>query len=212
MNVIDNLARRSIVAALFGLRAGIFIYVFGERLTPDTYRYAHASGWWRWSSPLCAFAGYAYGINGVRIVGLFGAMAVGWICGNLPISRILIVGILPPGWYTIQAAADAIGAALAGWSDLKWRRIPIVYLGHLQAALTCGFVRITHRWIGDFAFFAAGAISCLSQWHFQMRYFLPGVVLWALKGGKIDLLRYRATWSRKKLLRLQEDSAGAIER
>jgi len=171
-------------AILYGIRAGIFIWHFHEKLTPDTAEFAH--GLASWSSLVAATAGKIAGVEGVRVFGLIGAISLGWLLGKYTRGFVpLIIFLLPPGWYSIQASADAAGAA-AGLLAIRARgpkieRVAAVSAFHAAgglvfaaSAIFCG----RGKW-GRFAPILASGLCCLLMVHFQMRYFLPGIVIYA---------------------------------
>jgi hypothetical protein len=172
---------------LFALRAAIYIYIVGGRLTPDSGLYARGRAWW--SSPATAFAGHLAGYQGVCLAGIAGSFALGALVarnshGILPP---LAVALLPPGWYSMQPSADSSGAAACVYLTGKpWRNsfLLVVALFHLEASLVILGARVVGRWIAIRMDVLAIGMGALAQWHptfhFQMRYFLPGLALLAI--------------------------------
>lgn len=182
------MVRNSAVAVAYAGRAALFIFLFRERLTPDTGEYASGHSAIAWiSSPITSFAGLVAGYTGICVVGIVGAAALGWIVASYSHSvyRPLFLAASPPGWYTIQPSADAIGAASAciSWRNPD-RRLLVLLVGlcHLEAALAIVGARIVRRYVrirGDLLVIAAGGMACLIQWHIQIRYLLPGLAILA---------------------------------
>lgn len=170
---------------LYGLRAFLFIHFLGERLTPDTRLYSEGRA--AWSSPVCAMAGYLAGYVGVVVVGVVGAAWLGWLVARNSRNMVatFLLGISPPGWYTIQPSADAAGSASAVWAcsrPWRYRYLVLVAAFHLEAALVLLGCRIVGRFTSlrlDFAAIGMGVVACLGQWHIQVRYLLPGAALLA---------------------------------
>jgi hypothetical protein len=178
------------VTTLFAARAAYLIFDRREVLYPDTFLFA--SGRAAWSSPCGAFAGFLFGMPGLRVFGLLGttalALCFAWhVYGTKRRNlRVMALYVLPPGWYTMQAAADAGGAA-ASLAATKTRQgyaqaalLALTALIHLEAALVllCVLVarRLGFRRDGRVAL-AAGTLACLAQWHVQVRYLLPGLAI-----------------------------------
>lgn len=169
-------------AVIFGIRAGVMIWGFGERLTPDTNLFAHGQA--SWSSIVGASSGKIAGLLGIQVVGLIGAILLGGLLGYiLGKSWIpLVVFVSPPGLYTMQAANDAIGAFAAGIAGLYpatiFGAVPVAAF-HLESGLVVGFDAVIRR-MGFFwpiAPLVGGCIACIGEVHFQARYFLPGLVI-----------------------------------
>lgn len=169
---------------IFGTRAALAIFFLGERLIPDTSEYAHGRAWW--SSPLGAIVGSFTGMMGLRIFGVVTAIGVGVLVGAFS-KRWWIPGAIflsPPGWYTMQPAVDSGGAIAAGLANRSKSRHYLamgiaVSSVHLAAGLVYLFsamvknVRPAWNWAGC----VGGIGACLGEYHFQARYFLPGVVM-----------------------------------
>jgi len=182
-----HLILRSVSSALlFGIRAAFFVYLIGEILVPDTSEYARGSACW--SSPIGCGVGSLFGLQGIRIYGVIGALAFGALLGlatNLR-RRILGVYVLPPGWYTIQASVDAAGAAIAFLALRSTRPrttlalLVLTLCAHLVAFLVCLFVVVCRRFgirhDGTCALIG-GVLACLGEWHLQARYLLPGLAV-----------------------------------
>lgn len=171
---------------LYAFRAFFFIHFLGERLTPDTRLYSEGRA--AWSSPALALSGAIAGYTGVCLVGIAGSFALGWIVArnSRGILPPLAVALCPPGWYTIQPSADAAGAAASVWSCTRpWRNyyVGIVAAFHLEAALVILGARFVWRYCSLRLDIAAIGMGALAQWHptfhFQVRYFLPGIALLA---------------------------------
>ena len=170
-------------AGIFGLRAGLAIYFLGEKLTPDSAEFSHGKG--GWSSLLAAGMGSIGGSTAVKIWGITGAIALGFIAGKWGKKAGFLIFFLPPGLYTMQPSADAWGAASVGLLYTKLRRNPTVREAipiasfHLESYLVVCFSRVLERcgirsrYIG----LVGGGIACIGEWHFQARYFLPGLVI-----------------------------------
>jgi len=175
---------------LFLTRALYAIYANGEALYPDTFEYANGSAYW--SSPILALSGYTGGLQAVRIIGLFGTVLLATIFGITTYGkkrmglRLLALYLLPPGWYTMQPAADALGAGLS-LATLKTTRrniilplLGLVFSAHLVAGLITVLVLVLRR-IGNRHDGAAGLVggiaACLGEDHLQVRYFLPGLAV-----------------------------------
>lgn len=182
------MVRNSAIAAAYAGRAALFILLFREHLTPDTAEYSSGHSTIAWiSSPITSLAGLVAGYQGVCVVGIVGAAALGWIVASYSHSvyRPLFLAASPPGWYTIQPSADAMGAASAcvAWRHSD-RRLLVFMVGlfHLEAALAIVGARIVRRYVpirGDLLVIAAGGVACLIQWHIQVRYLLPGLAILA---------------------------------
>jgi len=171
--------RRFIVAFCFGLRAFLLVYFAGQRLVPDTSLYARGAACW--SSPVACTVGDTFGTAGLSVLGVASATALGYVIGNRSWKLIAFVGLLPWGWYASEPAADGIGALAAAASGFTLWTVPFVALFHLQAALVVGFVWTFKRWVPvRYLGLAAGIVSCLRQWHVQVRYLLPGALIYAL--------------------------------
>jgi len=175
-------------SVVYGLRAAVFGLLLGEVLVPDTSLYVDGRAWW--SSPFLAAFGVLGGLTAVQLVAVGGASLVGWIVGTA--SRWwwgLAVFLSPPGWYLIQAGADGVGSAGAGFAArlLERRRsglvasIAVAAL-HLEAGLVCACIALVggDRRTRMAVSIAAGAGACVGQWHLQVRYFLPGLVYCAV--------------------------------
>lgn len=177
------MSRPNVWGILYALRAAIYIYVVGGRLTPDSGLYAQGKA--AWSSPVAALAGSIAGYQGVCLVGIAGAFALGSIVArnSRGILAPTALALSPPGWYAMEPSADAAGAAGATWAVSRpWRYSYLVLVAslHLEAALVILGSRIVGRYIPlrlDFVATGMGALACLAQWHIQVRYLLPGVAL-----------------------------------
>lgn len=172
---------------VFGLRASVYIFGFGGSLTPDTGLYARGE-YVVGNSLLASTLGRAMGLLGVQLLGVVGAVALGaclgawsarwWVPAALALS--------PPGWYAMQAAADAAGAVAAlcayklGGSrrERLWAVAPVAAV-HLESGVVLALVS-AYRGRGRWEVAAAGCAGlagCLLVWHWQSRYLLPG---WAI--------------------------------
>lgn len=174
----------TIWGTIFSLRAVPMVFIVGESLTPDTSEYARGAA--SWSSPVGALAGYTFGLTGVRVFGVIGAVLLGALVGGYSRRWWMpaLVFLSPPGWYAMQASADAAGSMAMGVairSRDSWAWIPVCAF-HLEAGLCCGLAFLVRRmgfqvrYIG----LVGGLIACIAEYHFQVRYFLPGVVGWAV--------------------------------
>jgi hypothetical protein len=155
-------------------------------LTPDTKEYAHGQA--AWSSLFGAAAGYLYGGIGIQALGIFGATLLGVMLGYSS-NHSWTPGLLfvsPPGWYTVQASVDALGAAVAiiAYRQGHNRRerlsyLPVVASAHSVAALGFLLVTLAHdrRRIRLATAFFAGGVACALMVHFQVRYFLTPLSL-----------------------------------
>ena len=179
------MSRPHAIGSLYAIRAAIYIYVFGGRLTPDSGLFARGKA--AWSSPAGALAGYVAGWQGVCVFGIVGSYALGFVVarnsrGILPAAAL---ALSPPGWYSMEPSADAAGAAAAAWSvGRPWRYSYLVVVAsfHLEAALVILGTRLVWRYCSlrmDLVATGMGAIACLAQWHIQARYLLPGLALMA---------------------------------
>jgi len=183
------LSRRSVAwGSLYGIRAAIYIYVFGGRLTPDSGLFSHGGGWY--SSPALALAGYLAGWQGVCVAGIAGAVALGSIVARYSHGYMAptAVALLPPGWYAMEPASDAAGAAAAAWSYSRpWSRYHLALLAslHVEAALVVCCARCLWSLCAVRGGTAALGAGVVAQWHpayhFQMRYFLPGLAMLAIE-------------------------------
>jgi len=179
-------------AALFGLRAAVMVFVAHERLVPDSYEYAHGYGWWLFSSASASTAGILGGWTAVSVYGVLGASVLGGLIGRYspPATaglRLCIAFLLPPSLYTMQPSADAFGAAGALYATRlrSFACIPALFcvaLLHMVAALA-----VACEWVGrrlDLPYgvgaFAGGLVGCGMMLDFQMRYFLPALVIGAV--------------------------------
>lgn len=150
-----------------------------------------------WSSYAARLSGHIGGVRGVQFFGFFGAVALGYLIGLYGHWRSLLLLVMPPGLYTMQASADAAGAAAAGWvnrercSSFVWA-LPVAAI-HVQASLCIicimvgrKIVLLTHnrmprtsallRRTSPYFGIAGGALSVLLVHHWQTRYFLTGLV------------------------------------
>lgn len=171
---------------LYGLRAAVFVLGLHEHLVPDTL--AFAAGRSSWSSLAAATLGALFGRPGVDALAIAASAALGALLG-LYTPRWWLPGLLalsPPGWYLIQASADAAGslAALILYRKGRSRRERLLSLGavaafHAEAALVFALVSTvggTRRRI-TLAGLAGGGIACGLMVDWQARYFLPGLTL-----------------------------------
>lgn len=192
------LSRRSVAwGSLYGIRAAIYIYIFGGRLTPDSGLYASGRSALAWfSSPACSLAGLLFGWQGVCVVGIVGATALGSIVARNSHGTMApaAVAILPPGWYAIQPASDAAASAACAWSySRNWSRYHLALLAaiHVEAALVLLGSRILWRTLAIRGGSGALVMGALAQWHptfhFQMRYFLPGLAMFAIERRTFSL-------------------------
>jgi hypothetical protein len=172
---------------LFSARAIPAIFLLKDHLTPDSYEFAHGAA--SWSSPLAALFGHFWGYLGIEIFGTLGAIFLGLLSGSYSWRFSLLLFLSPPGWYAMQASADAAGAAAAGIaSDRNFRMVytlPIAAF-HLEAGLVYLFcalaskIRITWPCVA----IIGGVFACIAQHHWQTRYLLPGVLIWAARSRR----------------------------
>lgn len=185
---------RAFGGVAFGVRTLLFLLIFHESLTPDSSLYARGRACW--SSPVAAAVGSVAGWTGLAVLSFLGSVALGAVLGG----RVRRLGALaalwaaPPSWYTVQAAADSAGGAAVGLgyreSSSLLREVAscaVVAGFHLVAGLACGYCCLLRRvapvWYSRFPSLAlgSGVIACLGQWHLQVRYFLPGMIVWATR-------------------------------
>jgi hypothetical protein len=122
-------------------------------------------------------------MTGVMLFGFAGTTALAFVLyRSANWMSAAIVFMAPPGWYTMQASADAAGAASAAYPGFSiFLRIVLSAFLHLEAALVvlgswlprrCGI-----RWV--FVPLLMGVVACVAQRHLQVRYFLPGMAMLA---------------------------------
>jgi hypothetical protein len=197
------------VAAAFGARGVLGVFVDGYYLWPDTALYA--SGGAAWSSPLAALVGTLGGWRGVQLLGLVGAISFGALVGWLvPLRRrgVRLVSsfVLPPSWYTYCASPDALGAtaALVSYRVRGWRREALAVGGTCAVHLVAGLVLLAclvarrTRISGGLAGLGAGVLACVGEQHVQVRYLLPGLAIAVCEARPFSRLP-RVRLSRRRL-------------
>lgn len=167
----------------FGIRASVAIFWLGEKLIPDTYEYSHGQAWW--SSPLGAGVGYLYGLRGLQFFGVISAIALGVLLGIS--SRVSwwpgLIFLSPPGWYSMQPGVDSGGAFAAGLANRSTRNHLALGIAvstvHLEAGLVYLFSSVVKTWrpAWNYSGLVGGVGACIGEYHFQARYFLPGLVM-----------------------------------
>lgn len=180
--------RRAVAALVVGAATALFLGQTGSILLPDTPSFA--SGGSCWSSAVACGAGAVGGLAGVYAIAIGAAALLAASIAHLPARRLLVGFVSPPLWYLGVASADGLGGlAVANLSRRRLRfAFPLVALFHLEAAFVLLAWRILCR--HPFAGLAAGVAATFAQgvialatdqaWTFQVRYLLPGVVLWML--------------------------------
>lgn len=125
-------------------------------------------------------------MTGIKVLGILGATTLGALLGRWSRHWILpaVIFLSPPGWYTIQASVDAMGAAsvLAAYrlgrtrKDRYWAIAPVSAV-HLVAGLGLLFVTtLDGGWRRRLlATLLAGIFACSLMAHVQVRYFLPAL-------------------------------------
>lgn len=195
---------RVVSAALYGILGLGWIIGEGVELVPDTASYAHGGS--AWSSPFAAIAGLVAGRAGLRVIGLVGALALGWIVasfgGTLRALLLLLALVVSPVPFAFCASPDALAAALTvvayAWSRRDGRAGWWVAFFHLEAAL-CLLVggavqRVLRVRTPAFVLVAGvGAIVALAildrllgvtPTELQLRYLLPGLAVYATFAGR----------------------------
>lgn len=159
------------------------MFLFHFRLVPDSQEYASGKAWW--SSSAAALAGLLGGWTGVCVLALLATTSLGFVLGlRAGMVRSGLIFCVPPSWYTVEPSAESIGALAAILSLGAGPLSVIVVSGaHLVAGLSVAAIRLgrklTNVPMGLLAL-ATGTMACLGEWHLQVRYFLPGLCVWAV--------------------------------
>jgi len=180
------------MGGIFLMASAVVIFVFNGRLEPYTTLFAHGQA--AWSSPAAAIAGIIGGRTGVQIFACISALLLGGILGYR-LGLLAPIGVLlsPPGWSIGYAGADAAGAFGSTFLfEYKWLWL-ITGVLHLEAFLVCLTVYIYTRFSLRFVGVVAIGVGMIPQalfFHIQIRYLLPGVVLfvlWRRRGRELSV-------------------------
>jgi len=172
----------AISATAFALFSAIIIFKFNGRLIPDTDSYS--AGKSAWSSPIMALAGIIGGRTAVQVFAVIFSSILGWNLGFF-VGKLGAISCLiyPPGWSLGYAGADAAGAVGASFL-FRTRFFWLVTGGlHLEALCVCLSIWICARFYPRYVPGVALGVAIIPQllfWHIQIRYLLPGYVIFLI--------------------------------
>jgi hypothetical protein len=152
----------------------------------------------------------------VQFLGLVGALLLGALVGFFLADRVhwallfALFVLSPPGFYTIQASVDALGAVVVVFAFLQPSNgrlrvvVVLAFLVHLVAGL-CLVPALAGRKLGGlvsgYVVLGLGVCAQIALGHTQVRYCLPGLSLLfieygrGLVGAPVYVQRLRASFS-----------------